>query len=90
MMMSFKKNHFGYFSKPLMKFKLYLNGLNSIFQIVKFVHVCKSNKNTVPGRHDVAVNPLGTGDLTFYQSQGLSTFWDFSFFLTKPFFYMSW
>ncbi len=34
-------------------------------------------------------NPLGTGDLKFYKSQGLRTFWWF-FFIIKPVFYLSW
>ncbi len=36
------------------------------------------------------LNPLGTGDLTFYQSQGLSTFWGVFIFDIKPVFYLSW
>ncbi len=36
------------------------------------------------------VNPLGTGDLKFYQSQGLSTFWGLFIFFNKPIFYLSW
>ncbi len=34
--------------------------------------------------HSLQVNPLGTGDLKFYQSPGLSTFWGLPFFLRKP------
>ncbi len=36
------------------------------------------------------INPLGTVDLKFYQSQGLSTFWGFIFLLIKSAFYLSW
>ncbi len=36
------------------------------------------------------INPLGTGNYKFYQSQGLSTFWGFLIFLIKPVFYLSW
>ncbi len=34
-------------------------------------------------------NPLGNGDLKFYQSEGLSTFGGFLIFLIKPVFYLS-
>ncbi len=40
--------------------------------------------------YNTCFNPSGTGDLKFYQSQGLSTFWGFFYFIIKPVFYLSW
>ncbi len=39
---------------------------------------------------DWLINPLGTGDLKFYQSQGLSSFWGLSILLIKPIVYLPW
>ncbi len=38
--------------------------------------------STLPTSH--TLNPLGTRDLKFYQSLGLSTFWGLFIFLSKP------
>ncbi len=49
------------------------------------MHFKKTKKHIQQGE---PFNPLGTVDLKFYQSQGLSTFWGFSIlFFIKPVFY---
>ncbi len=42
----------------------------------------------IQGSHDF--NLLGTEDLKFYHSQGLSMFWGLFIFLIKPVFYLLW
>ncbi len=72
-----------------------LTGLTMLRVKMKFIICLQINFKTsitvllIKRRYGYSFNPLGTGDLKFYQSQGLSTFWGPFLNFIKPVFYLS-